>query len=451
MGLSSHALSVTRNRNMAIQEILLVSKDALTCALIKDDLSLKQMQVSALPSGEKALGYLKENEVDLLILDMSLNKPPAMALLQEIRRILPKLPIILLTDEKNLKSAAHISEHQALDYLSKPVCVKHLNALITAAGDAYKESGFDIVANSPSMKKILTDVKKLAKSNASVFISGESGTGKEMIAKAIHHYSMRKTAPFIRVNCAALPDTLIESELFGHEKGSFTGAHARRLGRFELADKGSLLLDEVTEIPLSLQSKLLRAIQEQEFERIGGMKSINVDVRLIATSNREMKEAIKDKVFREDLYYRLNVLPIHLPPLRERCEDILPLAQHFLKSTAKSNNTSAKTLSEEAIAKLLAYSWPGNIRELGNVIEHAVIMGTSDIITPNEIAIKETSPAPVQLLNDIHEHMTLKQMERHLIEITLKAHNGNRTRSAKALGISIRTLRNKLKIYPELA
>ncbi|MCP5492582.1 MAG: sigma-54-dependent Fis family transcriptional regulator [Chlamydiales bacterium] len=365
-----------------------------------------------------------------------------MALYQEMQRLSFSTPIILLVSKQQVPQGPHIQ---------KPVDIQDLIELIECTTSAASNEAPHIVSKSPQMKAILKDVKKLAKSNASVFISGESGTGKEMIAKAIHHYSKRKTAPFIRVNCAALPETLIESELFGHEKGSFTGAHVRRLGRFELADNGSLLLDEVTEIPLSLQSKLLRAIQEQEFERIGGMKSIKVDVRLIATSNRDMQVAISDKIFREDLYYRLNVLPIHLPPLRDRKEDILPLTEQFLQRAASSNHTHLKTLSEAAKDKILSYPWPGNIRELSNAIEHAVIMSSSDIISADDIALKiKCETPPVQLLNEMQKHMTLLEMEKRLIQQTLRAHNGNRTRTAKVLGISIRTLRNKLKAYPEL-
>ncbi len=427
---------------MAIEEILLLSQDTLTTDLIIDGLKTKAWRTHVCKAAEKAIKLIKENEIHLILLDMELTSPPAMAIYQEMQRLVPATPIVMLTT----------GPQSTGPHLQKPIDITSLIALIeqTALHPADELAHF--VAKSPQMKAILKDVKKLAKSNASVFISGESGTGKEMIAKAIHHFSKRKTAPFIRVNCAALPDTLIESELFGHEKGSFTGAHARRLGRFELADNGSLLLDEVTEIPLSLQSKLLRAIQEQEFERIGGMKSIKVDVRLIATSNRDMRVAIDEKIFREDLYYRLNVLPIHLPALRERKEDILPLAEHFLSCAAEANHTPTKTLSDCAKDKILSYPWPGNIRELGNAIEHAVIMSASDVIRADDIALKVKCDAkPVQLLDTMQKQMTLREMELQLIRQTLRAHSGNRTRTAKALGISIRTLRNKLKAHPELA
>ena len=233
------------------------------------------------------------------------------------------------------------------------------------------------------MKRVLQDLEKIAKSQASVFITGESGTGKEVIASAIHQLSTRSAFPFIKVNCAAIPETLIESEFFGHEKGSFTGARIRKTGRFELADKGTILLDEVTEIPLSLQPKLLRAIQEQEFERVGGTRPIHVNLRFLATSNRNMSEAIETKIFREDLFYRLNVVPIHLPSLRQRTEDIIPLANFFIKRFCTENHKPQKKLTEQAIQKLLAYHWPGNVRELANIIERTVVFDFEEEIDAN--------------------------------------------------------------------
>lgn len=292
-----------------------------------------------------------------------------------------------------------------------------------------------VIAESPVMKKLFTDLDKIAKSCASVFIYGESGTGKEVVAHTIHYQSMRKSSAFVKVNCAAIPEALLESEFFGHEKGAFTGAINRRMGRFELADGGTLLLDEISEIPLSLQSKLLRAVQEQEFERVGGTKSIRVDVRFISTSNRNMKEAIEQKIFREDLYYRLNVVPVYLLPLRERREDIIPLADYFLKQHAKN-----KVLSFEAKQKLLDYPWPGNIRELANCIERTVVMSNSDLIAQEHLALEGIAPVEKKLIS-------LKELEKRHILDALALHAQNRTRAAKTLGISVRTLRNKLNEY----
>ncbi len=295
-----------------------------------------------------------------------------------------------------------------------------------------------IIAESGFMKQILEDVIKVAKSHASVFISGESGTGKEVIAHLLHTKSLRSEGPFVKVNCAAIPEALLESEFFGHEKGAFTGAIAKRFGRFELANHGTLLLDEISEIPLSMQSKLLRAVQELEFERIGGVKSIRVDIRFISTSNRNMKEAIEQKIFREDLYYRLNVVPIRLPALRERKEDILPLAEHFLQRLCFENK---KMFSSKAKELLIDYPWPGNIRELANVIERTVVMDSSSIIEPEHLSLEF---CPVRLASPC---LSLEEVEkRHILE-TLSVCEQNRTKTARVLGISIRTLRNKLKNF----
>jgi two-component system response regulator AtoC len=256
------------------------------------------------------------------------------------------------------------------------------------------------------------------------------------MAHLVHYNSLRKNQPFIKVNCAAVPDTLIESEFFGHEKGAFTGAANKRLGRFELANGGTLLLDEVTEIPLALQPKLLRVIQEMEFERVGGTKPIQVDVRLIATSNRNMKEALTNKVLREDLYYRLNVVPVVLPPLRERQEDIIPLAEHLMEKMCRENHLEHKTLSEKAQKKLMGYHWPGNVRELANVIERAVVMGKGKVVQGELLHLENAEPL----------ELTLEELERQLIEKTVLTHP-TKAQAAEKLGISVKTLRDKLEQY----
>lgn len=310
-----------------------------------------------------------------------------------------------------------------------------------------------IIAESPIMKQILADVIQVAKSHASVLISGESGTGKEVIAQAIHYNSARVSHPFIKVNCAAMPETLIDAEFFGHEKGAFTGANAKRLGRFELAHGGSLLLDEVTEIPLALQPKFLRAIQEQEFERVGGVKTVKVDVRLISTSNRDILEAVANKILREDLYYRLNVVPIHLPPLRERTEDIIPLAENFLERMCLDNKKALKKLVDSAKKKLLDYPWPGNIRELANVIERAVVLDVSAEIEGEHLLLDNVHPVSSiavsvqQGVPQIPTGITLRELEKRFIVETLQQHQNNRTKAAEMLGISLRTLRNKINAY----
>jgi len=318
--------------------------------------------------------------------------------------------------------------------------------------DAQKSS--TLIAQSPALRNILRDLEKIAQSQASVFITGESGTGKEVIAGAIHELSIRAQYPFIKVNCAAIAETLVESEFFGHEKGSFTGAHTRKIGRFELAHKGTLLLDEVTEIPLSLQPKLLRAIQELEFERVGGTKPIRVNLRFVATSNRNMKEAIEQKIFREDLFYRLNVVPIHIPPLRKRPEDVLPLANHFLKKFCIENHKIDKTLSVDAEQKLLDYPWPGNVRELANTIERTVVLHMNSLIESNDLHLSPLNcplPTPLPSARPPLCGLTLKEMEKELILNTLQSHQHSRSKTAAALGINVRTLRNKLHEYGVLS
>lgn len=306
-----------------------------------------------------------------------------------------------------------------------------------------------LIAISEQMKKILSSVDLISKSNASVFIYGESGTGKEMIAHAIHKRSNRHLNPFIQVNCAAIASTLLESEFFGHEKGAFTGAIQRKLGRFERAHTGTLLLDEISEISLELQPKLLRVIQEREFERVGGTHPIQVDVRLISTSNRSMKEMIEKNLFREDLYYRLNVIPVYLPALRERKDDILPLSEYFLKKFCQENATSEKRFSESAKQRLLQYSWPGNIRELSNVIERCTVLSHQDTIFDLDLNLNESPLVNNDSIETLPIGATLAEMEKRMILATLKKENDNRTRAAQVLGISLRTLRNKLHAYAQ--
>jgi two-component system response regulator AtoC len=377
--------------------------------------------------------------------------------------------VLFLTAHETLEHAIEAMRQGSFNYLLKPLVQETLEAMLDKACEhlilrrenSYLHQGSSLhqdeksnqmIAQSDLMKKILSDVAKIAKSHASVFISGESGTGKEVIAHAIHFQSLRASKAFIKVNCAAIPDSLLESEFFGHEKGSFTGAINKRIGRFELADKGTLLLDEISEIPIELQPKLLRAVQEMEFERVGGSQPIRVDVRLISTSNRSMKESIEKKNFREDLYYRLNVVPLLLPPLRERREDILPLAEYFLERLCLENHKSRKSLNHEARKKLLDYPWPGNIRELANVIERTVVMNAGEWIAPEHLGLDPhpplTCPVPTTLSpSPFAPGLTLAEVEKRMILETLTANQQNRTKTAQILGISIRTLRNKLNAY----
>ena len=403
-----------------MKKVLIVEKDLSSRELLFELLKGKELQLFTVEDGMSGLEFLKKHSFDLILSDLK-----GIQTFKRTNRCPLSTPIIYLRalDDPNLKDVYHI--------LNKPLDSERIASILMELLKNNKK----VIAKSGAMQEILKQVEKIAKSHSNVFISGESGTGKEVIAGLIHEGSRRCQNPFIRVNCAAIPDTLIESEFFGHEKGSFTGALQRRVGRFERADKGTLLLDEISEIPSFLQAKLLRVVQEQEFERVGGMEGVHVDVRLISTSNREMREAIDEKEFRMDLYYRLNVIPIHLPPLRERKEDIIPLANYFLDEVCEKNQIALKKFSKGSEEKLLNYSWPGNIRQLRNVIEHGVVMDYSEIIEAEHLLI-ETEETSI---------MTLKELEKQHILKTLKRLGGNRTQTAKALGISIKTLRNKLQ------
>ena len=414
-----------------MKKVLIVEKECFSRELLLHVFKRKKLQLFTVEDEIRAFELLKQHSFDLVLTDLNgisaLNRAPSRSL---------EVPIVHLSEEND-------PPLKGIDYvLKKPFSEKEATTLLfhlLEKGRSRKK----MIAQSPQMKQLLKEVEKIAKSHSNVFIFGESGTGKEVVANLIHTHSKRTIYPFIRVNCAAIPDTLIESEFFGHEKGAFTGAFQTHIGRFERADKGTLLLDEVSEIPPFLQAKLLRVIQEQEFERVGGTQAIHVDVRFISTSNREIKQAIADKTFRSDLYYRLNVIPIYLPPLRDRKEDILPLADHFLSEICAKNEVTKKTFSKEAQEKLLDYPWPGNIRELRNVIEHGVVMDDASVIEKSHLLIY----SPKEKEETLFPIITIKEVEKAHILRVLESCGGNRNKAAHLLGISVRTLRNKLKDY----
>lgn len=411
-----------------MKKVLIIEKQLSSRELLLNLIKGKELQLFTVEDGTGALDLLQNRSFDLILSDSK-----GIQVLDRSNRRPLSTPIIQLSAEEDLpqKDVEHV--------LKKPFSEMHVTMLLKELLE--KKTKQTVIAESPAMKKVLHEVAMIAKSHSNVFISGESGTGKEVIAGLIHAHSKRKGHPFIQVNCAALSDSLIESEFFGHEKGAFTGALQKRLGRFERADQGTLLLDEISEIPLALQAKLLRVVQEQEFERVGGCDPIHVDVRLVSTSNRNMEEAIEDKTFRADLYYRLNVIPIYLPPLRERREDILPLASHFIQVVCEKNQIPLKTFSKEAEEKLLNYSWPGNIRELRNAIEHGVVMDYSSVIEKEHLKIH-----PQEKREELSP-ITIRELEKKHILSTLERLGGNRTQAAQSLGISVRTLRNKLNEY----
>lgn len=443
---------------MTIEKVLVVDDEMIVRNFLSETLRRKGLDIYTAENGTKAIALLKEHVFDLVITDMNMPDLTGIDVLKKTKELSPFTIVVVITAFGTIENAVEAMKLGAFNYLLKPFSPDTIEALLEKAKEhmsLVEENRYlrqqvspggtsrtpHIIGASPVMKEIMDSVAKVAKSNASIFITGESGTGKEVIAHAIHTQSLRANFPFIKVNCAAIPETLIESEFFGHEKGSFTGAQNKRLGRFELANMGTLLLDEVTEIPIGIQAKLLRAIQEQEFERVGGTKSIKVDTRIISTSNRDIKEALNDKILREDLYYRLNVVPIHLPPLRDRRDDIIPLAEYFLeKFCIENHRPTNKTLTNAAKNKLLDYQWPGNIRELANVIERTVVMDFGKEIAPEHLLIEGlAADQPLMYVG-----MTLQELEKRLIIETLEAQNNNRTKTADVLGISIRTLRNKL-------
>ena len=420
-------------------------------------------------SGLEALKAAGASELDLLLTDMKMPKMNGIELLEELKRLYPDLPVMLMTAYGTVEKAVAAMKKGAFDYILKPF--KNEEILVTIAKalehrrlilenrmliqDLEKRYGFpNIVGESRTMQEILSLVKRVGQSRATVLISGESGTGKELIARAIHQRSPRAAKTFISVNCAALTETLLESELFGHERGAFTHAVATRKGRFELADGGTLFLDEVAEMSPALQVKLLRVLQEMEFERVGGTRTIKVDVRVVAATNRELKEDVEVGRFREDLYYRLHVVHLHIPPLRERQEDIPLLATHFLHKYAQENVRGEVRIVPEALKLLTLYRWPGNVRELENVMERAVILCGNNLITPQDLP-GELAPASAEAKLDIDRFIplhtplpeALERIEEQMIRRALEQSGQVQVRAAELLGITKSLLQYKLKKY----
>jgi len=417
--------------------------------------------VQCAANGKEGLKKFQERDFNLVITDMRMPEMSGMQVLQGIRTISPSVPVIMMTAYGSVNSAVSAMKAGASDYLQKPFSLETLTATVEKVRDAgaalEQVTGChsdvppeirkkQIVTQDPVMLNILATARHVAASDATILILGENGTGKELLASLIHQESPRKEGPLVAINCAALQETLAESELFGHERGAFTGAFTRKEGRFELADKGTLLLDEISELTLNLQAKILRVLQEREIDRVGGQQPRAIDVRIIAISNQDLVQAVQENRFREDLFYRLNVLPMTLPPLRERKKDIPLLTSFFLKKYSLINNGSMTRLAPEALECLEAHEWPGNIRELENVVERAVLIGRGDTLLPEHLNFIHTQPT--SLTKTLPPRgSTIKEMEMALILDTLKVCHNNRTRAAKRLGISIRTLRNRLREY----
>jgi two-component system response regulator FlrC len=401
----------------------------------------KGAKVSHVANPQKALEVLRNGQgADLIWFDI--NRYPIRDYIQALEQERICVPIIACGVKAQPKAAEQAILDGARDYLPLPPDAELIAAILQVVGNPQKT----MVYNSPLMHRLVELVKKVAPSDTTILITGESGTGKEIMAHLIHSLSNRSKKPFIPLNCAAIPENLLESELFGHEKGSFTGALARRIGKFEEAHLGSLLLDEISEMDLRLQVKLLRAVQERVIDRVGGSQPVRVDIRIIATSNQDLRDATRNGKFREDLYYRLNVVNIHLPPLRDRQEDLIPLANHFVKKYCTLNQFPLKTLSQEAQSALYDYHWPGNIRELENFMQRAVLLSQYDEIEYDNIFI-QAPYQPISLTQASGVGKTISEVERDLILRTLDHCVGDRGNAAMILGISARTLRNKLKEY----
>ncbi len=444
-------------------KLLIGAPDLENRLLLKDLLSQDCSNISLVSDTKSLIEILSHKAHDLILLVHRPDKFDAINILKDIDAN-ERIKFIILGMPGSIEEATEAMKNGASDFIASPwqreILVSSLQRALgllikkkkdrkasssketSSQSNPHQEHG--IITVSPVMKDVLKKAKNIAKSKASVLIQGESGTGKELLARYIHNNSPRSAGPFIAINCAALPDTLLESELFGHEKGAFSGAISRRLGRFELANNGTLLLDEITEMEISLQAKLLRVLQESEIDRLGGQAPIHIDVRIIATTNRDVKEAVKEGKFREDLYFRLNVIPLRLPPLRERPEDIKVLAQHLCQKFCQEYDRQL-TFAPGVIETLTSWPWPGNVRELRNVIERGVLLAQGSHITLEDLGENDQkSPAINQDPVAPDKIMTLDEMEKIMIQQALGHTDGNRTHAAKLLGISVRTLRNKL-------
>ncbi len=399
--------------------------------------------------GKEAMKIIEEGKhYDLVLLDMRLPDMTGIEVIEYIRQFTPSMPVVVMTAYGDVEDAVKMMKNGAIDYILKPFSVDRIEEvflrILGVATDNIDRGFYGIIGESDVMKRIFQVISVVAESDATVLIEGETGTGKELVASAIHQLSKRKKGPFIRINCAAIPSGLLESELFGHEKGAYTGATQRYIGKFQLADKGTLLLDEIGDMDLGLQAKLLRALQEKEIMPVGSNTTIKVDVRVIATTNADLKKLVNEGKFRKDLYYRLNVIPIKLPPLRERKEDIPLLARFFVHKFSRGK----KNISDKAIKILQQQDWDGNVRELKNMMERMCLIVSGSTIEDYHLRnedLKFVSDNVKAVYSD--EILPLKEMEKRLILSTLKKMNWNRTKTAEALGISIRTLRNKLKEY----
>ena len=433
--------------------VMVVEDDADLREALTDTLELAGYTAIATADAEQALAWLEKGNPGLVLSDVQMPGMDGHALLRTLKARRPDIPVILMTAYGQIEKAVQAIRDGAADYLPKPFEPDRLLAIVARHfRQAGEPASTGVVADDPGSRALLELARRVAASEASVLLTGESGVGKEVFARYIHQHSGRQKGPFIAVNCAAIPENLLESVLFGHEKGAFTGASTTQPGKFEQANSGLLLLDEVSEMPLNLQAKLLRVLQEREVERVGARTPVPLDVRVIAATNRDLAAWVREGKFREDLYYRLNVFPLEIPPLRDRPGDIASLARHFLKRSEQLVGRGGFTLSAAAMAELTGYTWPGNIRELCNVIQRAMILAADAEIRPEHLMLpKSSTRAMPETAGDmgLPGEVGLKDVERETILGTLKRMEGSRRRTAEALNMSERTLRHKLKQYRE--
>lgn len=452
-----------------METILIIEDKESMAEMLKETLESEGYVVISARDGVDGIRHLKEGKIDLVLTDLKLPKKGGIDILKASREENSLIPVIVMTAYGSVETAVAAMKEGAFDFITKPFDTDHLLMLIKRAIETQRlhtenillkeefasKLGFPrIVGKSEKITDVAQMVQKVATTKSTVLLLGESGTGKELFARAIHNLSHRRDYPFVPINCAAIPRDLLESELFGHEKGSFTGADLKKLGKFELADKGTIFLDEVGDMDLTIQSKLLRAIESGEIERVGAVKAIMVDVRIVAASNKDLEKAVEDRKFREDLYYRLNVFPIRIPPLRERKEDIPLLFEYFINKYCLEIKTPIKGVSKEALDMLMNYHWKGNVRELENAIERAVILCEGDTITPehfvlNRQSVFESAKRSLSLggtLEDVAKE-ALRIAETQKIVDVLRETRGNKSKAAEILHVSYKTLLTKIKEY----
>jgi DNA-binding NtrC family response regulator len=448
--------------------ILIVEDKESMSKMLKQSLEAEGFESTIAPNGARAIDKLKDGDFDLVLTDLNLPEANGIEVLKASKERAPLRPVIVMTAFGSIETAVDAMKEGAFDFITKPFNVDHLVLLINRALEnrrivtenillkdslAPNTGMSEIIGQSKAIKDIAEVIRRVAPSKTTVLLQGKSGTGKELFARALHYLSDRKERPFVTINCAAIPKDLLESEFFGHEKGAFTGAESRKLGKFELASGGTIFLDEIGELDKGLQAKMLRVLQEGEIDRVGGTKSVKVDVRVLAASNKDLSEAVKNGEFREDLFYRINVFPITIPPLRERVDDIPLLADFFIKKHTTSASKSPKSLSPESIELLMKQEWKGNVRELENLIERALIMSDSDIIGPSMFNVPagtdrylDTREGKSYTLEDVSKNAS-RIAEEKMIRNALKNTSGNKTKAAALLNVSYKTLLTKIKDY----